>query len=469
MSRNNQWAVGEKGKGFILAAQFLFEEVEATVARLKAQNPVPLKDLKGSVSFRVGHQIGTLKWKKSRNEDDLLRVVLDDLTPRTIEEYLGKQGQKSTPVQMTQLRKRAESALKGVYAPRFTQQLDLKGRPDALHNGRILVSPDEVSITVIALDTWLQPEALFSAIYGIIPPALEWRVPDSRVQFFLPVRDDSDRTPKFYLRDQVVPYGLHLNLLSINYHGDLNITSDRVAIIRDSKVTAYKREVSRSADEAFRTIPDLALQLALDILSDESSEGLAHLVYPSDKYGADAYRAAFEAAIRKVQSDITKRPRNVGAATGSANVSSEDEDEVEFEDESESDVPETIFHATAGSINEALFAELGLTPIKVSSKALEITPSDRGQLEELMKVGSQKDETINQLRHEVRQLKEKIAQDDAGLEEFLGWFTWSPTRGNYLIKGYPQKKSPTRSLKSELTARGGQTDCRNGHVHAQIW
>jgi hypothetical protein len=93
-SRDNQWAVGEKGKGFILATQFLFEFVEETIAELKETDPGLSKEIKGAVSFRVGHQIGTLKWKKSRypDEDDLLQVVLDDLTPRTVEDYMDQQG-----------------------------------------------------------------------------------------------------------------------------------------------------------------------------------------------------------------------------------------------------------------------------------------------------------------------------------------------------------------------------------------
>jgi hypothetical protein len=207
------------------------------------------------------------------------------------------------------------------------------------------VASDEVAITVIGLDKSFSPEYLFSAIYGIIPPAQAWRVPGSPVQFFLATADDISHNPdeltttRFYHRDQYVPYGLHLNRLSINYHGDLNITSDRAAILRDRKVTAYNDAVSSSADEAFRTLPDLALELAFDILSDEHSEGLAYLVSPKDKSGAGAYHDAFEAAIRKMHPDI-----NDGA----------------------------LIHPMAGSVEESLFDELGLTPVKVTSKAWDI-------------------------------------------------------------------------------------------------
>ncbi|KAJ7216439.1 hypothetical protein GGX14DRAFT_441518 [Mycena pura] len=373
-SRHNKWAVGEKGKGFILATQFLFEHVENTISQMS--DPGLPRGVKAAVSFRVGHQIGTLKWKKSRlYEDELLQVVLDDLTPHTVEHYIEKlaadarqkaarrkaadarrktmdfsdkddddsesndqddDDSKSNDNEPSKLREQAEHALEGVHGT---------NKARVLHNhGRCLVASDEVAITVIGLDGSFQPEYLFSAIYGIIPPAQAWRVPGSQVQFFIAAAEDTVRnskksSAKFYHRDQYVPHGLHLHRLSINYHGDLNITSDRVAILRDDNVINYKLAVSRSADIAFRTIRDLALELALDILSDEHSEGLAHLVRPHDKLGADAYRKAFEAAIRKKHPEIAA---------------------------------EAHIHPTNAEFISPLFAELGLTPVKVSSKAWEI-------------------------------------------------------------------------------------------------
>jgi hypothetical protein len=99
-SRDNYFAVGEKGKGFILATQYLVEHVEAFRLKLThADRPLPA-DVKSAVSFRVGQQIGTTKWKKARyeDEDDLLQVVLDDLTPRTVDQYLEKQGMATRPL-----------------------------------------------------------------------------------------------------------------------------------------------------------------------------------------------------------------------------------------------------------------------------------------------------------------------------------------------------------------------------------
>lgn len=252
-------------------------------------------------------------------------------------------GYKPAAAEPPKLREQAQKVLPALYARRIKLQLDVKGenKEKFLHNrGRGLVHPDEVSITVVGLQGSLQPEFLFSAIYGIIPPAQAWRVPASQIQFFLDTAtDDSKRIPKFYLRDQFIPYGPHLNLVCVNYHGKLEVTSDRVSYLRDSKVMAYKRELSNSADAAIRTMPDLALQLALDIVSDDHSEGLASLVRPTDQNGADAYREAFQAAMRQLHPDI---------------------------------LPDALIHPTAGPVDDNLFAELGLTPIKVSSKAWEI-------------------------------------------------------------------------------------------------
>lgn len=90
-SRFNNWAIGEKGKGFLLATQYLVEKVESTEVPLDATRP---RDRLG-VSFRVGNQVGEFKWKKGRhaNEDDHLKVIMDDLTPTDVAGLLRRRGQ----------------------------------------------------------------------------------------------------------------------------------------------------------------------------------------------------------------------------------------------------------------------------------------------------------------------------------------------------------------------------------------
>jgi hypothetical protein len=93
-SRRDLWAIGEKGKGFNLATQYLYEEVERNLAKRDADSPTKAST-KPKISFRVGNKIGELAWRKARSDDeeDLLRVTMDDLTPVTCEEFIQRQGQ----------------------------------------------------------------------------------------------------------------------------------------------------------------------------------------------------------------------------------------------------------------------------------------------------------------------------------------------------------------------------------------
>jgi hypothetical protein len=93
-SRSNPDVVGEMGKGFILATQYLHELVEEqdTYDVVK----VPGRKWKSGVSFRVGHQVGELSWRHTRNAstsgEKQLQVVLDDLYPWTADQFLTKLG-----------------------------------------------------------------------------------------------------------------------------------------------------------------------------------------------------------------------------------------------------------------------------------------------------------------------------------------------------------------------------------------
>ena len=94
-SRTKSDAVGEKGKGFVLATQYFYEYVE----ELEAYEALKIPDRKWNtgVSFRIGHQIGELSWRNSRtkltaNCEKQLMVVMDDLTPWGTEQFLAKLG-----------------------------------------------------------------------------------------------------------------------------------------------------------------------------------------------------------------------------------------------------------------------------------------------------------------------------------------------------------------------------------------
>jgi hypothetical protein len=102
-SRANIYAVGEKGKGFILATQYLIEKIEDNMQRNGNTDKLDVEDAevdlqakawKPKVSFRVGNKIGEFAWRKDRGEDggQLLRVSMDDLSPVDISEFIRRRG-----------------------------------------------------------------------------------------------------------------------------------------------------------------------------------------------------------------------------------------------------------------------------------------------------------------------------------------------------------------------------------------
>jgi hypothetical protein len=212
--------------------------------------------------------------------------------------------------------KKATKSLTGIYKRRFTQQLAIKKKNiSEAHDPsdeEPLVTPDEVSITVLELGVDLQPEYAFSGIYGVIEQAKSWRVPGTLFLFFKP-----DDRPVFYNRDQLVISGPPINTLGINYHGNLSITADRVGIVmspRSDRYIDYLCALGTATDKAFQTMPELAIQLACDMLTDEG-RGVGTLtqeLMPADDSHGEAYRTAFIAAWRildpELSSDATLYP-----------------------------------------------------------------------------------------------------------------------------------------------------------------
>ncbi|KAL1695576.1 hypothetical protein GGG16DRAFT_45052 [Schizophyllum commune] len=337
-------AVGEKGKGFILATQYLHEEIERHCKDLDPK-------LKTGVSFRVGNQVGELAWKKERTiyydehrrpEPPLLQVVKDDLHPwddHSLANHWAQmahdakkaaansdesdyysdghhEGMANWNISASQ-RAAAEKAVKAIYKRRFTQNLSTKkpgfdGDAAGPHHEVAHVRPDEVCITVLGLPTQ-PPEDIFSAIYGVIPPPYEWKA-SFEVTFFKAPGGKS----LFYHRDQLVPHPPSLNKLSINYHGSLCITADRATIIQDATYfNRYRQKVADAANAAFGTDPELAKEIMLDVLQDEKPDSGATIgrVLSSAlergkcaRTNGEAVRDAFNAASRERHPDI---PENV--------------------------------------------------------------------------------------------------------------------------------------------------------------
>ncbi|KAL1670080.1 hypothetical protein GGF50DRAFT_43154 [Schizophyllum commune] len=304
-------AVGEKGKGFILASQYLHERVEVHCKALE------IKPLKAGVSFRVGHQIGELRWKRRRGRYShlpQLQVVLDDLEPLTAPDLARRWGKQKQDLAA------AEKAVRTMYKRRFTQNLASKAKGlsgDAMEpdDEESNVSEDEVCVTILGLPS-LSVETLFSAIYGAMPPPSQWKVTDA-VTFFKAPGDK----PLFYHRDQLVPHPPPLIQLSINYHEPLDISSDRAEIRmwRNPKFDEYRIKVAEAANKAFGTERDLAQEIALAVLKDihpdiGATVGRVLSIWLAKKdrtadVNPDAYREAFLAAWRQTHPTV---PENVG-------------------------------------------------------------------------------------------------------------------------------------------------------------
>ncbi|KAJ7663329.1 hypothetical protein DFH06DRAFT_1471294 [Mycena polygramma] len=333
-SKANEWAVGEKGKGFILATQHLAEEIDKRIAVMERNCTPPSPNFPLGVSFRVGEQIAhaplpnTFRFDiiEARRTPCVLPVSAH--FPIDIDESPdgGNPSTYDPALETNKMREKAGTILKQAQKHRVKYGLDV--------DGKSVVNPDEVCITVIGLDPTHEPEQLFSAIYGIIPPPREWRIPGGNVQFFI-----SSDDPRFYHRDQFVKDGIHLSRVSLNYHGTLTLSAERMSVRNDWYMTEYRQYLRANLHDAFLTLPDLAIELALDILADEHSNAFAGILLPPNKDGAAQYRVAFEAAMRRRLHRATELP----------------------------------LHPYAGSEeNLKLFDELGLAPVRVSHKALNI-------------------------------------------------------------------------------------------------
>ncbi|KZT05201.1 uncharacterized protein LAESUDRAFT_727139 [Laetiporus sulphureus 93-53] len=247
-----------RGDGFIRAGQYLFQQVT------KGKKP---DDMMHGLSFRVGHRIGRLEWHS---------------------------GVSGLPEQVR------------VHADKFGPNVSKVPTNE---------NPDEVVITILGLPGNLAPEDVFPGVFSLVPPQTSWcilgRTPQSPTIYFYkpshqlsPPGQGSPVPAAFYRKHLLVSNGPAVNRLGINYIGSLPTTADRSTVITSGHLfTEYKRHLSAAVDLAFRTIPDLAVELAIDILTDRNapdSASIGRVLNPSDDEGRDAYRVAFSKALQQV-------------------------------------------------------------------------------------------------------------------------------------------------------------------------
>lgn len=142
-------------------------------------------------------------------------------------------------------------------------------------------------IHVIGLPGSLTPQDTFSAIFGIFEEHRVWKIQGTLFEIF----EGKDR---FYHRDQLVPIKTPVQGLSINYHGELLLTSDRMEIIKHGEEFAtYRARLIEAVDKAISTIPELAVLILKSMLRSERNRST--IVPQSQRYAAE-YKLAFEAA-----------------------------------------------------------------------------------------------------------------------------------------------------------------------------
>jgi hypothetical protein len=155
---------------------------------------------------------------------------------------------------------------------------------------RPLVQDDDVCIHVIGLPSLFTAENAFSAVFGIFEEPVVWKIPGT----FFEVFEGKDR---FYHGDQMVPTQSPVRGLSINYHGELELSSDRRAIIGSGHFfEQYAKNLTEALDIAISKMPELAVLIMRAILERTSAPGK---MKPKSKRYATEYKTAFEAACGK--------------------------------------------------------------------------------------------------------------------------------------------------------------------------
>ena len=200
---------------------------------------------------------------------------------------------------------------------------------------RALAKADEEVVTIRGLSGTLTPEYLFSGIYTIFPPKREWSISfpscsSSVVTFFMPDSGDiigahcdspaCDTTQEqllppagsFFFRDRLIatsPAGF--SRVGVNYIGGLDTSENEFDLqVTGGSFKEFQQHLFRAIDMGIRRLPELAVELAIDILTDASalpddcgSTSLAG----DDMEGTEvkrAYRTAFEVAWRRLNPEL---------------------------------------------------------------------------------------------------------------------------------------------------------------------
>ncbi|RPD60747.1 hypothetical protein L227DRAFT_653035 [Lentinus tigrinus ALCF2SS1-6] len=350
-NRRSQWAVGTHGRGFLHACHYVL----GSYRQATGGNPYQL-----GIALRVGDTTGTFMYQSSdAGKSEVLVLRRQDLTPLSLKAVSRDKGF-SYPFdhllpQGTSLPLSHKTRIFRIYNQRFVQGLSecaasVRTATEPDHE-RSFVKADEVVITIYGLDGSLSPEYLFSGVYGVFPPppTSTWTVPaqgrnTADIIFFLPPSNSTfpensttshvwERPGRFYYRDYLVSAGPSSQRLCVNYGGDLFLTTSGISVQTNNDLyTTYRRTLSKAIDTAIRTIPELAVELAYDILTEPEDlpDAFGRVLSPSqdirnDDGAKQAYRTAFSKAWCRLDPTLATRdmylyPYVAGAETMARDV-----------------------------------------------------------------------------------------------------------------------------------------------------
>ncbi|KAF7512093.1 hypothetical protein GJ744_002806 [Endocarpon pusillum] len=252
-SKESPWAVGLKGKGFILSTSYLAQNtvLQRRLRFCKGEysktNPRVLKvkkeDLRALTvtEFRQENPKGKRKDAESDDESDS-EAEYSSLTHRT-------SSHKGDDFYLDRLRKTYKKRGELHLAEKSKQQNQTSiSHPSQEHP---LVQDDDVCIHVIGLPASLTAEEAFSAVFGFFEERKVWKIPGTLFEVF-------QGKNKFYHRDQMVPIDSPLDNLSVNYHGELRLSSGRMEIITHGReFDDYRARLAEALDTAVSKIPNL--------------------------------------------------------------------------------------------------------------------------------------------------------------------------------------------------------------------
>ncbi|KAM5530839.1 hypothetical protein V8D89_015483 [Ganoderma adspersum] len=297
------------------------------------------------IALRVGHTVGEFHWQASSEagHPDRLFLKEEDLTPyslRNLEARPGFTFPYDTDANRT-LSPEKMTRVQAIYRRRFQYKMSENESGETTvtftepTQEHALAKADEEVVTIRGLSGTLAPEYLFSGTYTIFPPMREWSISfpsctSPVVTFFIPDSGDStgahcnspagDTTQEqllppagsFFFRDRLIntsPAGFRR--VGINYVGGLDTSENEFDFqVTGESFKEFQQHLFRAIDMGIRRLPELAVELAIDILIDASALpddcGSAPLA-GDDMEGTEvkrAYRTAFEAAWRRINPEL---------------------------------------------------------------------------------------------------------------------------------------------------------------------